>query len=273
MSRFSPIKNPSSFRKLAAAMWKAPNDPHIFGSVDIDMTAALSFLTDYNVKHQCKATITHLVVRALALVLARYPEANAKVGFGKIQLRDSVDLFCQVATDGGRDLSGFKLDRANERSLANITSSLSSAAQDIRANRDPAFNRSRSLFKALPLWGLRLILGTMDLLTNTLGLHLPKLGMPHDPFGSAMVTSVGMMGIDTGFAPFPPIARCSAIFTVTKIKERAVVVEGKVVARPILRLCAAFDHRIIDGFLAGKMSTEIEELLTNPTNLLTEGEQ
>jgi pyruvate dehydrogenase E2 component (dihydrolipoamide acetyltransferase) len=119
---------------------------------------------------------------------------------------------------------------------------------------------------------LRMILKLMSFLTNTLGLHLPKLGMPRDPFGSAMVTSVGMFGIDTGFAPFTPIARCPIVITVTKVQDRPWVVGDNVVPRPVLRLCAAFDHRIIDGFSAGRLSTEIEQLFYNPEGLLTEEE-
>jgi len=35
-----------------------------------------------------------------------------------------------------------------------------------------------------------------------------------------MATSVGMMSVDTGFAPFAPVARCPLVATVTKIRQR-----------------------------------------------------
>ena len=105
------------------------------------------------------------------------------------------------------------------------------------------------------------------LCTNELHLHLPKQGMPSDPFGSAMVTNVGMFGIDTAFAPFTPIARCPMIILVPQVRQRPWVVDGEVVSRPVLRLCGTFDHRVIDGYHAGKLSAEITELLTNPEQL------
>jgi pyruvate dehydrogenase E2 component (dihydrolipoamide acetyltransferase) len=92
--------------------------------------------------------------------------------------------------------------------------------------------------------------------------------MPRDPFGSAMVTSVGMLGIDTGFAPFTPIARCPIIATVTRVRPRPWVVGERVEPRPVLRLCGTFDHRVIDGFHAGLVSGEIERLLGEPEQLL-----
>jgi len=272
MGFYRPLEHPSAFRKLAAAAWRAPNDPHIFGSVDVDMTAAEAFLRSYNARNGCKATVTHLVTRAVAMTLARHPEYNAKVGWWRLRIRSRVDIFCQVATEGGRDLSGFKIDAADTRSVAEIAAALGGAAQKIRSGRDPAFDRSRRLFRALPLWAIRMLVGFLSFLVNTLNLDLPSLGLPRDPFGSAMVTSVGMMNVDTGFAPFTPVARCPLIATVTRVRQRPWVVDGRVEPRPILRLCGTFDHRIIDGYHAAEISTEVEELLERPEGLLMPGE-
>lgn len=272
MSYYETLKSPSSFRKLAAAMWRKPNDPHIFGSVDVEMTASLAFLDDYNRRHGSKVTVTHLVVRAIALMLAKHRELNAKVGFASIKVRNRVDIFCQVASDSGRDLSGLKLEGTDQLSLAQIALRLASGAADIREDRDPTFRRTRGFFRAAPLWLIRMVLGLMSLLANTLNIHLPKLGMPRDPFGSAMVTSVGMLGIDTGYAPFTPVARCPVIITVTRVRPRPWVVGERVEPRPVLRLCATFDHRVIDGYHAGELSGEVEALLGQPEKLLTEAE-
>jgi pyruvate dehydrogenase E2 component (dihydrolipoamide acetyltransferase) len=254
-------------------MWRAPNDPHIFGSVDIDMTAAESFLADYNGRHGCKATVTHLVTRAVAMTLAKHPEYNAKVGWWRIRVRSRVDVFCQVAADGGRDLSGFRIDAADTLSIAEIAAALGRAAQNIRGGKDPAFDRSRRLFRALPLWAIRMIVGFMSFLANTLNLNLPSLGLPRDPFGSAMVTSIGMMDVDTAFAPFTPVARCPLIATVTKVRQRPWVVGGRVEPRPILRLCGTFAHRVIAGYHAAEISAEVQALLTDPESLLTPAER
>ncbi len=273
MAYYRRLESPSSFRKLAAAMWRPPNDPTIFGSLDVEMTPALAFLDAYNRRHDVKATVTHLVARAISVLLARHPEFNAKIGWANIKVRNRVDVFCQVSTEGGRDLSGFKIEGTDRFSIAEIARRLQKAAADIRADRDPAFRRSRDLFKAAPLWVIRMILWLMSALANTLSLHLPSLGLPRDPFGSAMVTSVGMLGIDTGFAPFTPVARCPIIVTVTRVRPRPWVVGDRVEPRPVLRLCATFDHRVIDGFHAGMLSGEVEELLARPEGLLTEGER
>src|SRR4030095_9471834 len=115
-------------------------------------------------------------------------------------------------------------------------------------------------FARLPWWLLRPAVRLTDLLTNELALDLPSQGLPRDPFGSAVVTSVGMFGIDTAFAPFVPLARCPMLLRVPEVRERRWVERGEVVARPVLRLCATFDHRVVDGFAAGALARTLREL-------------
>ena len=270
---FSKLENPSSFRKLAAAMWNAPNDPHIYGFLDVDASAAMALMERYEQRYDTRVSITHVVTRAIAIILARHPEVNAKVGWANILQRSQVDIFCQVSTDGGRDLSGAKIQQADTLSLGQLATKLRGSSKAIREGADPSYESSRKLFKALPLWGLRMVLWALSLLNNTLNLHLPKLGLPRDAFGSAMVTSVGMLGIDSGFAPFTPLARCPIILTVTRVKKRPWVVDDEVVVRPVLRLCGTFDHRIIDGYHAGELCTEIEKIMAEPELLLTDEER
>src|SRR5215470_5723018 len=108
MTQFTPIEDASSFRRMAAAMWRSPSDPSIYGSMDVDATAALGFLRDHG--SGVKLTVTHLVARAVALALRDQPEINAKVRFwGRLEKRATVDIFVTVAT--GRDLSGARIER------------------------------------------------------------------------------------------------------------------------------------------------------------------
>jgi pyruvate/2-oxoglutarate dehydrogenase complex dihydrolipoamide acyltransferase (E2) component len=51
------------------------------------------------------------------------------------------------------------------------------------------------------------------------------------------------------------------------------VVDDEVVARPVLRICGTFDHRIIDGYHAGKLCAELEDYMYEPEGLLTAEER
>jgi pyruvate dehydrogenase E2 component (dihydrolipoamide acetyltransferase) len=91
--------------------------------------------------------------------------------------------------------------------------------------------------------------------------------MPRDPFGSAIVTSVGMFGIDTAFAPFVPLARCPILILIPEVRPRPWAVGDRVEVRPVLRICGTFDHRIIDGAAAGRFAATLSALLAAPARL------
>ncbi len=268
MSNFVPLENQSAFRRMAAAMWRGANDPSIYGNTEIDMRAANALLARERAAGT-RVTVTHLVARAVAISLARHPELNARVRFwGKLERRKSVDLFVQVASEDGRDLSGHRIAGADKLTLAQLAAALGEAAQKIRKDEDPKFKQSKSMLRALPWWFLRSFLGVASWLTNELNFDLSGSGMPADPFGAAMVTSLGMHGVDEAYAPLTPVARCLMIALVPAVREKPVVEEGQIVIRPILKLCATFDHRIIDGFSAATLCREIRALFAAPEQLL-----
>lgn len=60
----------------------------------------------------------------------------------------------------------------------------------------------------------------------------------------------------------------SAILGMHSIKERAVVVDGEVVARPMMYIALSYDHRIIDGKDAVLFLVAVKEALEDPARLL-----
>ena len=257
MTRFTPVENPSSFRRMAAGMWRSPRDPSIYGQMDVDATRSLAFLAE----QPGKVTVTHLVARAVALALREQPELNAKVRFwGRLERRETIDLFVTVATGG--DLSGARIDRADHKSLVELAREVSDRAGKIRKGNDRDHARTRGAMKALPWWLARPATWATDVLVNELHVELP--GMPGDPFGSAIITSVGMFGIDAAFAPFVPLARCPMLILVPEVRPRPWAVGDTACVRPVLRLCATFDHRIIDGAAAGRFAARLTELFASP---------
>lgn len=267
--KFAPLKDPPSFQRWAAAQWRRPNDPTIYGAAEIDMTSALALIERLRGEWQLKLTVTHLVTKALALAIARHPRSNVKVRFwGKLEQRDSVDIIVLVAGEGGRDLSAHRIAGADQLPLREIASQLIQASERIRRDEDPQFRNSRQLVERVPWWAMRPFLSLASLCMNELHLDLSKLGLPVDLFGAGMVTSLGMHGIDEGFAPLTPIGRVMVDVLVPRVRERPWVEDGQLTVRPVLKLCATFDHRVIDGVQAANLGAEMQGLLTEPERLL-----
>jgi len=62
----------------------------------------------------------------------------------------------------------------------------------------------------------------------------------------------------------------SAILGMHAIKERAVVVDGAVVARPMMYIALTYDHRIIDGREAVGFLVRVKECIEDPARILVE---
>ncbi len=62
----------------------------------------------------------------------------------------------------------------------------------------------------------------------------------------------------------------SAILGMHAIKERAIVVDGAVVARPMMYLALTYDHRIVDGREAVGFLVRVKECIEDPARILVE---
>lgn len=218
-----------------------------------------------------RLTVTHAVVRAVAMVLKRHPDANALVRFGQLHLRRDVDIYVHVLLrehPGGRigeaDLSGSCLRQADRLSTADIARAIEAAVQAKRSGQDPELVRTRRDTRWMPGWMLRLGLRIAELLQYGLNVRTDWLGVPRDPVGSAEVSSVGMFGIRTAYGPFFPLSRNAIAVVAGAVVDEVVAEDGEAVVTPMLTLNATFDHRVIDGFHAAVLTREVRLLLEHP---------
>ncbi len=267
------MKNPSSFRRIAASAWPLPKDSTIYGSLDIRAQPLVDWLAAESERLGTKLTVTHAVARAVALTLRKHPDLNGLIRFGGIYLRKDVDLFLQVAipaedgSTGKTDLSGVKLRKADTLSCEGIATELRARAAKIRANQDADLKRTKGMLSVIPSILLRPVMLLIDFLSYGLNINLKWAGIAKDTFGSAMVTSVGMFGITTGYAPIFPLAHCPILIMIGALEEKAKVRDGEVVVELTLNMSGSFDHRMVDGFHAGKFAGHIKKLLEEPERL------
>jgi len=93
-----------------------------------------------------------------------------------------------------------------------------------------------------------------------------KLSMEEMQGGTFTITNGGVFGslMSTPIINIPQ----SAILGMHKIEERAVVVGGQIVIRPMMYLAVSYDHRIIDGRESVSFLVRVKELLESPDQLL-----
>src|SRR5918992_68775 len=94
----------------------------------------------------------------------------------------------------------------------------------------------------------------------------------HELKGSTFtITNYGVVGASYGtpIINHPEVA----ILGLGKIEDRAVVRDGQIVARKIMPLSLAFDHRVIDGVEAGRFLGVVIEHLEDPNLMRTAGKE
>src|SRR5271156_161489 len=80
------------------------------------------------------------------------------------------------------------------------------------------------------------------------------------------ISNMGMLGIEHFAAVIvPPQA---AILAVSAIKDRPVVRNGQLAVGKTMMITGSFDHRIVDGVVAGRFLSELKRFLENPSSLL-----
>ena len=93
-----------------------------------------------------------------------------------------------------------------------------------------------------------------------------KLSLEEMNGGTFTITNGGVFGsmLSTPIINAPQVA----ILGMHNIVERAVVVDGQIVVRPIMYLALSYDHRIIDGRESVSFLVRLKQLIEDPARLL-----
>lgn len=253
----------SGWRRIASAMWDAPNDPQIYGTLEMPAGPLLDFMAGARAAGH-HVTPTHLVGRAVAHGLASVPDLNVRLHGGRAIPRASVEVFFLTAVEGGHDLSGVKVEHADEKSAVELSRELDRRSRILKQKHDPTFNRVKRLMDTLPHPLLRAALRITCFVANELDRDFKAVGVERSPFGSAMVTSVGMFGLPHGFAPLSWMYPVPVMVLVGEIADKPVAIEGKVEVRPIIPICATMDHRYMDGWHISQLLAHFKQYLADP---------
>ncbi|HEO4343935.1 TPA: dihydrolipoamide acetyltransferase [Streptococcus agalactiae] len=107
------------------------------------------------------------------------------------------------------------------------------------------------------------VIASKDVIKKTQEGKLKSAEMSGSTFS---ITNLGMFGTKT----FNPIINQpnSAILGVGATIPTPTVVDGEIVARPIMAMCLTIDHRIVDGMNGAKFMVDLKNLMENPFGLL-----
>ena len=253
----------TGWRRIASAVWGAPSDPQIYGLFELDASKLLRFI-DAARRHGRHVTPTHLAGRALGMALQAVPTLNVRLVGGRSVPRDGVDIFFITSVGRGHDLTGVKIENIDRKTAVEVAAELDDRACKLKAGEDPGFARAKHVMETLPGPLLKAALRIATWLAGQRGWDIPALGVSRMPFGSAMISSVGMLGLPIGFTPLAWMYTVPAIVLLGKIVDKPVAVAGRVEVRPVLPITATIDHRYADGAELGEALGAFRAYLEDP---------
>lgn len=213
---------------IAAAMARSKREiPHYYLSTCVDVTRALAWLADENLKRPVAERLLPglLYVKAVALALVETPELNGFWKDGRAETSSAIHVGIAISLRQG-GLIAPALHDVDRKSLG-----------ELMAGFRDLVNRARS-------GSLR----SSEYLDPTI-----------------TVTSLGDHGVEAVFGViYPPQV---ALVGFGKVVERPWVVDGQVVVRSVVTVTLSADHRVSDGHRGARFLSAIDRCLQQPETL------
>ena len=119
MDRFN-----TPWRVTSAAIYTTPTDSRVYGTLDIDVTDAASFLREKR-EQGVKITMVHLAAAVLARAIAfDVPEMNCFIRRGAVVGREHMDVMVPVQVGGDTGVTAVLIRDAHARSVTSIDSKM-----------------------------------------------------------------------------------------------------------------------------------------------------
>ncbi|MFK5983209.1 MAG: dihydrolipoamide acetyltransferase family protein [Flavobacteriaceae bacterium] len=201
--------------------------PHVTAYVEADLTEMVEWRNEMKIpfleKYQERLTFTPLFIEAVAKAIVDYPMINSTLDGRNIIVKENINIGMATALPTG-NLIVPVVKNADKLSLKELASEINSLSLKARENKLKADDMSGSTFTISNVGTFGSVMGT------------PIINQPE-----------------------------AAILATGIIKKRAEVIEkpegDSIDIRSMMYLSLSFDHRIVDGFLAGSFLRRIADYM------------
>ncbi|HNH47051.1 MAG TPA: 2-oxo acid dehydrogenase subunit E2 [Myxococcota bacterium] len=273
-------KSPSAARRALLWWFASPANAHVSVSIAIDFTASKAWLAGLSERGQ-RVSLHHLIMGAVARVMREFPAANARIFGNTIVRKDEVGIVMPV------NLLGHPGERRSELTLAiqkavdrrSLQELAEQNRRDVESTRegtalDPFTKFMFKFAEHAPGPLFRGGLSVMDKVGQSrLGAYFYEL----TPFttaisnpGAAIPQAPGVWLRAAAVSLPQRLVHVGSLWGVSPVQEEVVPVEGRAEVRPILPVVLVFDHRLVDGVMAGRMAQRLAEILQDPAAVFGE---
>lgn len=256
----------SQWRRTASTIYRKPVDSKIFGAVEVDVTDLEAYIAGKR-KAGLKITLTHFFILTLARALKQaIPELNVFPRRGKIIARTSIDAMVSILQANG-DMSSVKIDNADRLTYSTLAEVLTQKIAETRQGSELSVGKGKNLLGTLPWPFNRWLYSIYKTIVIDWGIAFPAIGFDPNSFGSFVITSIGSLGLDTGYPALLPSSNVSFVFVMGGIQKKPVVINDQIVIRRMMNLSIVLDHRLVDASHGARLLKFIKQQLKKPEEL------
>ena len=258
-----------NFPFLALGTYKSPRDPSAYAAIQVRMERALAYVEAFRSRSGQRLTVTHLVAKAAADGLRRYPEANVLLRWNRPWLRKRVSVCVLVVQPehlGRVDLTTATIADADTLSLQDFASAMQARVDHVRHRRDAVIERGKRRSYRVPGLIMNTVLRLLSFVWFTLNVDLAWVGMPRDPFGSIAVSNVGSLGLERAWLAMVPYTRVALYLASGAVREVPVLEGDSLIPGKEMTLSCTFDARVLDAEVVARVLRHIGDALEDPAS-------
>ncbi len=258
------VKKLHRYRQLMPYLMPTRNESVVYYDTYIKAEELLKFLESVKDKTP-KITLTHLLVKACAMGMIQHPTMNQYVSGQRLYQREKVEISFSIKKEkvSQAPLKVLKMEIPKDENLESLASRIQERLGVERSEAKTYTDKEIDYLAILP----RFLLKFLVKLVRVLDYYnlLPNSFIEKDPlFASLFIANLGSIGVDPGYHHLYEYGNISIFCMAGKIKDMAVVEEGKIIARKILHIRWSYDERIDDGMNSTNGIDTVVKILENP---------
>jgi hypothetical protein len=253
------------FRRILGFLLPSRNGAVVYFDAYADAGNLLEFLRRQK-EAETGADMTHVVIAAANIALARTPKMNRFVVGHRLYMRNARWLSFSMKRkrlDREASISTVKLRMNDGETFPQLVERMNGGIKEERSGKKTRTDQEIDLFNALPRPVLRAGVNLLLWLDD----HnlLPGWYIDGDPlFTSIFVANLGSLGMGAGYHHLFEYGNCPLFIMVGKVEDRVVPVDGVPTVRPMVHVRFTYEERIEDGLNARFGIDALMEVLADP---------
>ena len=251
------------YRRMMGFLMRGRNESVVYFEQRLDLSRTLPWL------EQRGARLFHLILHALAITLHERERMNRFTVGRRTYQRNGVFLSfaAKKAMNDDAPLATIKRRFDPGETFDGLVASLSGDIKEARSDKPSHIDKELNILLKLPAFLLAFLIGLLKRL-YAWGLA-PRSLVDTDPmYTSAFVANLGSIKIDAAYHHLYEHGNCPLFVTIGQVTPSPAVIDGALVARPMLLMRYSFDERVEDGLYAASALKRFAERMEEPSSWL-----